>query len=266
MIFCFSATGNSLYAAEKLREALGDDLVDIPRALRRRESAYRVQEGEQVGFVFPVYFYGVPTIVREFLSGLALEGNRRPYIYLVLTCGGDPGLADRRFARLLAKRGLALDASFTLPMVDNYVILYDVHTLEQQQDQLAAADRELEGIIRDVAAGRAGGLSYGLKPWAKTAFMYPLYNLGRRTRKFHALDTCTGCGLCEDICPCGAIKRSGSGPEWVEKRCVHCLGCINRCPVEAIQYGRGTKKRRRYVHSMLRRRDEAQVDAQPPVG
>ena len=57
MIFCFSGTGNSLYAAERLRKALDDDLIDIPDALRRDDLTYQVKEAEKVGFVFPVYFF-----------------------------------------------------------------------------------------------------------------------------------------------------------------------------------------------------------------
>ncbi len=259
MIFCFSGTGNSRYAAEKLSAALDDDLIDIPDALRKRDLTYHVKENEKVGFVFPVYFFALPTIIEEFVGRLTLEGNPRPYVYVVFTCGGEAALADRVFARLLAKQGRTLSAAFSLPMVDNYILMYDVHTPSQQQAQLAAADQALGGITRAVAAGQDGGFSSGPLQWAMTTFLHPLYRYGRRTRKFHAEDTCNGCGLCEEICPCGAIKRSGVKPQWVKKRCVHCLGCIHRCPEEAIQYGKATKKRHRYVHPILRQRADSRA-------
>ncbi len=261
MIFYFSATGNSLHAARRLRGALGESLVDIPRALRARELTYALKEGERVGFVFPVYFFGLPTVVEEFVRGLTLEGSPRPYVYAVLSCGSFPGMADRRLARLLEGRGHSLDASFPLPMVDNYILLYDVRPPERQRIQLAAADRELDRIIGDVAAERAGERSSGPLAWAATTLLHPLYVLGRRTRRFHALDRCTGCGLCEEICPSGAIRLNGSGPEWTMQRCAHCLGCIHRCPQEAIQYGRATAKRRRYTHPALRQGRDGRVDA-----
>jgi NAD-dependent dihydropyrimidine dehydrogenase PreA subunit len=35
-------------------------------------------------------------------------------------------------------------------------------------------------------------------------------------------------------------------PVWVQKKCQHCTACINRCPAEAIQFGRITENRGRY--------------------
>ncbi|MGI5933052.1 MAG: 4Fe-4S dicluster domain-containing protein, partial [Eubacterium sp.] len=35
--------------------------------------------------------------------------------------------------------------------------------------------------------------------------------------------------------------------------CTKCSACINRCPVQAIQYGKRTKKRPRYVHPDMSR-------------
>lgn len=35
--------------------------------------------------------------------------------------------------------------------------------------------------------------------------------------------------------------------------CRQCLACINRCPVQAIQYGKGTVNRGRYTHPDLER-------------
>lgn len=41
---------------------------------------------ESVGFVFPVYFYTVPSIVMEFVAKLKLGDVK--YVYAVITCGG----------------------------------------------------------------------------------------------------------------------------------------------------------------------------------
>ena len=42
-----------------------------------------------------------------------------------------------------------------------------------------------------------------------------------------------------------------SKPVW-DKDCTMCLACINRCPQEAIQYGKSTEKRGRYLHPDLK--------------
>jgi len=69
---------------------------------------------------------------------------------------------------------------------------------------------------------------------------------------FHyATDDCTGCGLCGRICTAVSIKV-GNKPVW-GKACTQCLGCLSRCPVSAIQYGRGTIAKGRYVHPILKK-------------
>ena len=63
MIFYFSATGNSQYIAQRLAEVTGETLVSITECLL---------PGERVGFVTPVYFFGLPSIVSEFIRNLDL--------------------------------------------------------------------------------------------------------------------------------------------------------------------------------------------------
>ena len=44
---------------------------------------------------------------------------------------------------------------------------------------------------------------------------------------------CTGCGLCQELCPHGAIHMTyiaNVAPE----RCVGCGVCVENCPVEAL--------------------------------
>ena len=64
----------------------GERLINIADAMREKKYEYKVQAGENVGFIFPVYFYTVPTIVSEFVSKLRLE--EAEYVYAIITCGG----------------------------------------------------------------------------------------------------------------------------------------------------------------------------------
>jgi NAD-dependent dihydropyrimidine dehydrogenase PreA subunit len=252
MIFYFSATGNSQFVAERLSIALNEQLIDIADVARKKEFIYQLAEGEKVGFIFPVYFYGVPTIVGDFVKQLKLEGIARPYIFSVITYGGYIGAADRQFSHMLIKSGHSSSISFSILMPNNYLLGYELPSPDEQADVLAGAETGLKEIVDAVRIRKTGGESSGLAGRMTTAVSYPLYVHGRRTARFFAEDGCTGCALCERICPCGAIKMKDGRPEWVSKRCVRCLGCINRCPVAAIQYGSATKKRRRYVNPILK--------------
>ena len=41
------------------------------------------------------------------------------------------------------------------------------------------------------------------------------------------------------------IDLSGGRPAW-QGRCIHCMACINACPVRAIEYGRASVGRPQY--------------------
>ncbi len=53
-------------------------------------------------------------------------------------------------------------------------------------------------------------------------------------------EKCTGCGNCEDCCPCGAIRPDEKDPQC-EKRmidpdlCAECGACQDECPFAAIE-------------------------------
>ena len=46
-------------------------------------------------------------------------------------------------------------------------------------------------------------------------------------------EKCTGCGICEDVCPTDAIIVNGIASADEEK-CVDCGTCVDECPNEAI--------------------------------
>ena len=72
MIFYFSGTGNSAWVARQLAEGQNEELLSIAMEIDRNK-AYKLKEGEKVGFVFPVYAWGPPKIVLRFIHQLKLD-------------------------------------------------------------------------------------------------------------------------------------------------------------------------------------------------
>ncbi len=244
MIFYFTGTGNSLAAAQKLK-ATDEKLVSMAAALKNQEFDYKVENGEKVGFVFPVYFYSLPSIVIDFIEKLHIENAE--YVYSVITCGGGIFQAGAILKRKLAKRNIKLDYCTELVMPDNYILMYENQALGWEEC-LTVAYEKLKEIAEDIASKKCrkiGKISLGSDI---TAIMY---KHARKTAKFHAESTCISCGKCEKNCPGGAIKMVNGKPSWVKDKCAQCLSCINRCPVKAIQYGERTKTQGRYVHPDL---------------
>ncbi|MBQ4627269.1 MAG: EFR1 family ferrodoxin [Clostridia bacterium] len=240
MIYYFPGTGNSRYAAEKLAVTLGDRAVDIAEVLR--SGMPEDASGEMTGFVFPVFYSGLPEMVKRFASMPEVRKSLGTYVYCIITVGADAAAADKMLAKALDRR---VDYSNSVIMPDNYVILYDPCVKERAVKKVRRADKQLEEFAADIAKHKIRSSS-GIKPALLTAVMYPFYNPFRITKKFFADESCTGCGLCERVCPDGAIEMRDGKPAWVKSKCQHCTACINRCPVKALQFGKKTASRGRY--------------------
>ncbi len=248
MIFYFSATGNSKYVAERVADATDDRLIFLRDAIRSRRYRYSVGREERVGFVVPTYFWGLPSILGFFLEKLELEGYENQYVYLVLTCGEHTGGAPDQMAKLLGRKGISLSAQFGVPMVDNYVPMFQVADREEIERRLDAAEEYIDEARRAIRARGVGDYNRCRGTALYTAALYPLYAKGRSTKPFLVTDQCISCGLCQEICPCGAIAITDGKPVWRKSKCVRCLGCLHRCPTEAIRWKKPEEDRGRYYN------------------
>ncbi len=239
MIFYFSATGNSLYAAKKLAEE-DEQLIDITDALRNQEYSYTVPDGEDVGFVFPVYCWTLSKAVRRFVQNLQLENAG--YIYAVITCGGSIRGTATLLDEELQKHDLMLASFYPLVMTDDTVFYWDIDPDEVIAKTLEHAEEEIAAIKEAISQHEIRPMPYA---WF-SRLMIPVYSAMSGTKNFSVTDACISCGQCERRCPDEVIRLTDGKPVWTKSKCTKCSGCINSCPVSAIQYGKKTAERRRY--------------------
>lgn len=265
-IYYFSGTGNSKHLAERLAE--NDQLIAIADLVSNNKTEIEVSPGDIVGIVSPIYFWGLPSIVEEFLSKIVINGYSKDSnpIFIAFTCGGSTGLADKMAAKILKSRQYCLNAAYSVLMPDNYIIMFDYLTPEEKVEPiLLCAEVKIDDILSSVNTLTTSEktdvklLHRGPFPHFSTGMFYPIYRKDRKTAPFWAGDECISCGLCEQVCPSHTIKmeladinlpelKQAMRPVWKADRCIQCLACLHHCPVKTIQYGQKTIKRGRYLY------------------
>ncbi len=250
MIFYFSATGNSKYVASKISAVIKEEPIAIADCVKNQQFTFAAKEKEKIGFVTPVYFWGLPSIVREFLEKLELRipDSGHPYIYHVATFGTTTGQASRMVDEFLKIKGLALNGSFSVQMPDTWTPVFDLTDKEKIKKINFKSEKQIKDVAEKIRRELAGDFSRRKVPVAAVKLFYPQYEKARETKHFTVEDSCIGCGLCAKKCPVGAIKIQNRRPVWIKAKCALCLGCLHRCPAFAIQYGKNTRKHGQYLN------------------
>lgn len=259
MIFYFSGTGNTKWAAQEIAKAIGERLLYIPDELRQGHRSYTLEADERIGFCFPTHGWQVPRLVRYFIKHLKLNVDLN-YCWALTTCGDSMGEAMTLLNRDLAdcdvlKRSngevLQLESVFSIIMPESYVCLPFMKTDPEEKEvmKLDVARHQLPHIIRMIKERRRGieELDKGATPRLYSYVIGEYFNRKMVTDKKFTIDAgkCIQCGKCQKVCPVDNIQ--GTPPVWLHNgRCTSCLACYHYCPMHAINYGRITRKRDQY--------------------
>ena len=253
-IYYFSGTGNSLIVASDIARELGDAEIF---AIKRYTASEIDVSADRIGIVFPVYVWGLPLIVRDFVKRIKTPAEK--YIFAVATCGGSAGAALKQADEILGKNGLGLSAGFVIKMPGNYTPLYGAIPFEKQRKLFEAEKVRVGEIARIVRVGEVSGIETS-NVFVNAVLSGILYKIASKKipssgKNFTVDGDCrSGCDLCAKVCPVGNIELKSRRPVWKD-RCQRCLTCLQWCPEEAIQYGSKTAGRKRYHHPDIKAED-----------
>lgn len=254
MIFYFSGTGNTKWAAEIISKATNEKLFAIADEING-ECRYALSKGERIGFCFPVHGWQPPRIVRDFISKIEFSNISDNYVYALCTCGDTVGDAMGILKKDINKKGWHLHSVFSIIMPESYVCLPFMYTdtKEKEREKIDTAKYDLVSICDNISNKLVGldKLHKGATPWFYSYVIGKYFNNHMITDKKFYVDKnlCVSCGLCEKTCPTGNIKIKDYIPSWNNSgNCTCCLACYHHCPHHAINYGKITKKRGQYYY------------------
>ncbi len=253
MIFYFSGTGNTKWAAEQIAAATGEKLIFIPDVMSG-ECHFCVEASERVGFCFPVHGWRPPFIVRDFIRNLRLDNIQGHYCYALATCGDDVGLTFEYLNKDLTTIGLHADSVFSFIMPESYVgfPFMDVDKMFKRDAKKEDGAKTLQNYIQDIVERKKGIRKVNESHWPliNSKVIGPYFiNKMISDKPFRVEESlCVKCGICADVCPVGNVKGGlGETPQWQHNGlCTTCFACYHHCPHHAIEFGNKTKNKGQY--------------------
>ena len=244
MIIYFTGTGNSRFVAEKIAALTADKTCDAAEFTKRNEGGNFEGEDRYL-FVAPTYAAAPPLAFLDFIKKSTFTQGRPAYF--VITCAGGMGGSPSYCKKAAEEKGLTYFGTNKVVMPQNYLIYFKIKTDEENKAILEAA----LPVIREIADCVLASTPLPdpkMKAWEKVltpVILKPYYKWFISAKAFRATDECVGCGKCVAVCPLGNVSLVEKKPQW-GTRCTHCMGCIDLCPKNAIEYGKKTKNKPRY--------------------
>ena len=158
-----------------------------------------------------------------------LEENSNP------THGNRHGGAAELAKKLCDECGIAVNYINVIVMVDNWLPSFDMneqkkldkHVEENMADILKDLKHCKNQISEVTDADHAAHRQFTERMSQMPEDIWQ--HLLKVTEK------CTGCGICEKVCPAASIKLVNGKAVYVPGNCQTCLACAHACPQKAIQ-------------------------------
>lgn len=241
-IYYFTGTGNSLKIAKDLRGELKD--TKLVRICKNNMQIKSDTESDKIGFVFPVYYRGLPYMVRKFVENL--EINKNTYFFAVANYGSYAALSFEQLNNILMDKSAKLSAVFGIPMPGNMWFMYYPHPKQDVIDRINAEKERAINIAKKIS-NRDIIQMEDIKNKDSEEKIYNNFQPNDIDQDFWANEKCNGCGVCSKVCPANNIRIIDKKPVW-RHQCEECLACIHWCPKQSIEYKNDSLNKERYNH------------------
>lgn len=243
-IYYFTGTGNSLKVAKDIAAELKDTKII---QICKDNMNINDTNSNKIGIVFPVYFSGMPLLVKDFMKKIKLPKDA--YIFTIVTFGRSSDASITQLEKLLNYKGHKLSAAFKIKMPGNYQLMYPPYSAEKQKKAFESEKEKITEIVRSITNKEIVIFS-GLKESVMNmigGMISSSFKPYKKGKNFWVDKNCNGCGTCSKLCPANNIKMNDHKPHW-QNSCELCLACMQWCPQKSIQYKKATVNIGRYHH------------------
>lgn len=231
----FSGTGNTKFCVDKFVKEYGFSKNSF--SIEDKEALAKIKNDNELVIGYPVQYSAIPKILQDFIVHNRYIWNGKS-IFIIATMGVFSGDGAGILARLLKKYGAIIVGGLHLKMPDSICdesILK--RSLKGNKKIVMKSEEKICKSVRNMKNGKPPQEGLGIVSHFAGLFGQRLYFFGKTQRYSDKLKInsfqCTGCGLCETLCPMSNITlRNGIAVSG--DKCTMCYRCINKCPNQAI--------------------------------
>ncbi|NJO68562.1 MAG: 4Fe-4S binding protein [Bacteroidetes bacterium] len=233
------------------------DIVPIAKAIKK--DTFEVNSN-YVGFVFPVFAWGMPRIVEEFIQKINI--SKDSFVFAIVTCVAIPGNTLNEVKKLLKTKGIRLQAGFVTKAGRSSLMKLNaldkvIMHLDTRRTKIKFFDERLPELVQNIK--NKVQKSPETSNWAANLFGSMFHKMGLSAFKtmdaqFIVADDCSQCGTCAKICPRNNIELLANGPSF-KHNCELCHACIQWCPKFAIRHANFDEDPKQYRNNAVKFQD-----------
>lgn len=234
LIHYFSGTGNTYHMVKNMEKEIISRGHEVNLVNVEKDNEKKLSEYELHIFCFPVYGFGVPSIMIKYINNLNIIKSRAA---IVCTSAGIEGQALSYSKYLLSKKGLDVFLTDMIIYTYNWTQLFNPSGKENEEKVFNAAETKILKIVNMINNNERSFLKRNFMFLTLSWIIFLGFSkIGRRIlgKSYIADSACINCGKCKEICPKKVIQLYNGRPYW-NINCEGCQRCINMCPKRSIQ-------------------------------
>ncbi len=248
-IYYMTGTGNTKRAAELFQLQLNSMgyQCEVINWVHNEFNSW--DDADAFGFAHPVHTFREPTPFRKKIKALPKTLNKKIPVFLINCCNGVIGNSFYRVGKLLRKKGAIIIGTYTQYAHSN-VLMWEKNLIESKTRHAENKDHLMLQFAKTLPELIEKKESVKIKHYIGTGILGRM--VGNWQLRFGMIrgkikvdkEKCTKCGICAKACMSQCIILNPF-PEINMKKCVVCLGCLNLCPIDALD-AKNTVGKERY--------------------